>query len=243
MLRSRGWRRLWEHDQGESQYVKPDPSAIPLRKPDENQITLTGFGYDAVANLTGDPTSTTMSYDAENRQTSYTKSGTTNYAYDGGGRRVTKATGGATTVFVYNIAGQLIAEYGGPATNGGTSYLTTDHLGSTRAVTNGSKGVVARYDYLPFGEDLPAGTGNRTPGLGYVTTDDTTQRFTSKESDTESGLDYFGARYCSPAQGRFISADSYGGALANPQTLNLYAYVQNNPLAYLDPTGHSSLPS
>ena len=63
------------------------------------------------------------------------------------------------------------------------------------------------------------------------------ERFTSKERDAESGLDYFGARYFSSAQGRFTSPDPLGGALANPQSLNLYVYALNNPLKFVDPTG------
>jgi RHS repeat-associated protein len=64
------------------------------------------------------------------------------------------------------------------------------------------------------------------------------EQFTQKERDNETGLDYFGARYYASAQGRFTSADSYGGSFVNPQTLNLYTYVRNNPLKYVDPTGH-----
>jgi RHS repeat-associated protein len=63
---------------------------------------------------------------------------------------------------------------------------------------------------------------------------------TLKERDIETGLDYFLARYYASAQGRFTSADSYGGRLTNPQTLNRYAYVLNNPLKYTDPTGHQA---
>lgn len=61
--------------------------------------------------------------------------------------------------------------------------------------------------------------------------------FTSKERDTESGLDNFGARYDSSSMGRFMTPDPLGGSLANPQTLNKYAYVQNNPVNLIDPTG------
>jgi RHS repeat-associated protein len=53
----------------------------------------------------------------------------------------------------------------------------------------------------------------------------------------ESGLDYFGARYFSGAQGRFTSPDPLGGELANPQSLNRYSYALNNPLRFTDPTG------
>lgn len=60
---------------------------------------------------------------------------------------------------------------------------------------------------------------------------------TGKERDTETGLDYFGARYMSGPEGRFISPDPVAGRLANPQSLNRYTYALNNPLKYVDPTG------
>lgn len=64
-------------------------------------------------------------------------------------------------------------------------------------------------------------------------------RFTSKERDAETGLDYFGARYLSAAQGRFTSPDPLlaSGRVENPQTWNRYAYVLNNPLRLIDRTG------
>ena len=66
-----------------------------------------------------------------------------------------------------------------------------------------------------------------------------THRYTGKERDTESGNDYFGARYNSSAMGRFLSPDPSMGsvALRNPQTWNRYAYALNNPLKFVDPTG------
>ncbi|HEX4030046.1 MAG TPA: RHS repeat-associated core domain-containing protein [Terracidiphilus sp.] len=65
-------------------------------------------------------------------------------------------------------------------------------------------------------------------------------RYTGKERDSESGLDYFGARYYGSSMGRFMSPDPSGlvfASFANPQSLNLYSYVQNNPLSNIDPTG------
>jgi RHS repeat-associated protein len=64
------------------------------------------------------------------------------------------------------------------------------------------------------------------------------QKFDGYERDNETGLDYAQARYFSNAQGRFTSPDSFFGRKTNPQTLNLYAYVLNNPLKWADPTGH-----
>ena len=63
-------------------------------------------------------------------------------------------------------------------------------------------------------------------------------RYTGKERDAESGLDNFGPRYYGSSMGRFMSPDEFGGHLEDPQTLNKYAYVGNNPLSRTDPTGH-----
>jgi RHS repeat-associated protein len=65
-------------------------------------------------------------------------------------------------------------------------------------------------------------------------------QFTGKERDAETGLDYFLARYYSGAQGRFLSTDPVTitpERLHDPQQLNAYAYVRNNPLRFIDPTG------
>jgi RHS repeat-associated protein len=149
--------------------------------------------------------------------------------------------------FVYSSRGSLIAEYGGPATNGGTSYLASDHLGSTRVVTGGTVGdmgkVLARYDYQPFGTFILGTIGNRTKSFPeYGLSDDTRQKFTSKERDFESNLDFFGARYYASPQARFASADSVSGDPVDPQSFNKYSYVMNAPLSFTDPTGHFPLP-
>jgi len=68
--------------------------------------------------------------------------------------------------------------------------------------------------------------------------DSNRKKFTGYERDAETGLDFAQARYFSSTEGRFTSADSLLGSLANPQSLNRYAYVVNNPLNSTDPTGH-----
>ena len=125
-------------------------------------------------------------------------------------------------------------------TSSGTEWLVADHLGTPRMVVDqtGSLAGIKRHDYLPFGEELFVGTGGRTTAQGYGQVDNVRQHFTGEERDSETGLDYLSARYYASALGRFSSADSFGGSIADPQTLNRYAYVGNNPLAYTDPTGH-----
>jgi RHS repeat-associated protein len=98
-----------------------------------------------------------------------------------------------------------------------------------------------RHDYLPFGEELGAGVGIRTAGQGYPPPDDKVrQKFTGYERDGETGLDYAQARMYANVQGRFTSPDPLYIAkhrLIDPQQLNIYAYVRNNPLVYIDPHG------
>src|SRR5260370_34817298 len=89
---------------------------------------------------------------------------------------------------------------------------------------------------LPFGEELFAGTGGRTTAQGY-TGDSVRQKFTGQQRDNETGLDYFEARYYASTQGRFTSADRVGGHTEDPQTLDRYSYVENNPERFTDPTG------
>jgi RHS repeat-associated protein len=107
-------------------------------------------------------------------------------------------------------------------------------------------------DYAPFGEEIPSGQNGRTgcyETLGSpqfpAPPDVESLKFTGKERDAETGLDFFGARYLSSAQGRFTSPDWSAtpqpipyADLSDPQTLNLYTYVRNNPLAHPDLDGH-----
>jgi RHS repeat-associated protein len=99
--------------------------------------------------------------------------------------------------------------------------------------------VISRHDYLPFGEEIPGNTAGRGSVWGPAG-DTVSQRFTGKERDSESGLDYFGARYYGSAIGRFSSPDPLYlemHRLTDPQQLNLYSYVRNSPLSLTDPDG------
>ncbi len=142
-------------------------------------------------------------------------------------------------------------------------WTVSDQLGTPRMIldASGSLANVSRHDYLPFGEELTAGTGGRTTAQGYVG-DNTRQKFSQKERDNETNLDYFLARYYSSTQGRFTSPDEFRGGprelyvlgsgdeekqalpyaeITNPQSLNKYTYCYNNPLQFVDPDGHQGL--
>jgi RHS repeat-associated protein len=110
---------------------------------------------------------------------------------------------------------------------------------------------VIRHDYLPFGEEIQVNTGIRTTTNGYVG-DGIRQKFTGKDRDSETGLDYFEARYYAGKQGRFTSPDEFSGGpddlfdfvdvasenptlygdLTEPQSLNKYVYLSYDTYAY-----------
>ncbi|MBK7926931.1 MAG: RHS repeat-associated core domain-containing protein [Bryobacterales bacterium] len=197
-----------------------------------------------------------MVYDGEERQAVYCygiAAGTacdgsyankTVYHYDAEGRRVRREGVGGEAVFVYDGMGELALELAANSTGAGIGYLTADQLGSTRVVTGADGAARECFDYLPFGQELnwPCGQSGGTR-----------VRFTGKERDAETGLDYFGARYMSAAQGRFTSPDPFSilqeakdreeldEYLADPQNWNRYAYVGNNPLKFIDPDGRNKL--
>ena len=112
-----------------------------------------------------------------------------------------------------------------------TYFYHTDHLGSTVLLTDVLREVAWSAEYTPF--------GSITMAEGLL---EKTVKFTGKDLDEDTGLYYYNARWYDREIGRFISADTYKGELEYPQTLNLYAYVLNNPLIYVDPTGHYSVP-
>jgi RHS repeat-associated protein len=133
-----------------------------------------------------------------------------------------------------------IQAFGTSAGGEKVEWLVSDHLGSPRMVADqsGSLAALRRHDYLPFGEELFAPAGGRSAALGYAG-DGVRQQFTQKERDFETSLDYFGSRYYSSIQGRYTSVDPLlsSGRLQSPQSWNRYAYVLNNPLRLVDPTG------
>ena len=116
------------------------------------------------------------------------------------------------------------------------SYLTNDHLGSPRVITDASGKVIARHDYSAFGDETL--TVQRTDTLGYKP-DTIRQDYTGYQKDDESGLEYAQARYYNTSHGRFTSVDplTASASIKNPQTFNRYSYVLNSPYKFTDPLG------
>lgn len=116
------------------------------------------------------------------------------------------------------------------------TYYHLDAIGNVRQVTNQAGQVVERHDYLPFGEECTTGPCAANPGVGVGQP----KKFTGKERDNETGLDYFGARYYGSRIARFTTTDpvyTWRENLVDPQRWNRYAYGRNNPLRFVDPDG------
>jgi RHS repeat-associated protein len=133
--------------------------------------------------------------------------------------------------------------------NGGLHFALTDLLGTKRIQVSGTGVLELTCASLPFGNSIWKFRSTACNPWGKSTAPDATEHhYTGKERDTESGLDYFGARYYSSGAGRFLSPDYNAmgddldpvpyADLNNPQSLNLYSYVQNNPLSHKDADGH-----
>jgi RHS repeat-associated protein len=187
-------------------------------------------------------TSTTQYvWDFENRLTQVVtqSSGSVTYKYDALGRRIQRTPStGVSTNFIYdrqdvvkdiNSDGTTIEYLNGPgidnkirqkgSSTATTYYFSQDHLGSTTALTGTTGKLVERITYDGYGNSA---SSTRTR-YGY----------TGRERDTLTGLMYYRARFYDPQLGRFISEDPiglFGG-------INSYAYVENNPLRFIDPEG------
>ena len=224
-----------------------------------NQLN-TCFTYDAAGNVIKNG-SVSYTYDAENRLIA---TAGMSYVYDGDGNRIEKCTEGATpgtcatnatgtlyflhagggTLAESNLGGNWTAAYGLihgqiisrvdlPANV--VHYYSHDHLGSTSVVTDANGDIENESDYYPYGGEIVITSG-----------DSNRYKFTGKERDAESGNGYMFARYYNSATGRFLSPDWSAkedpvpyAKLDDPQTLNLYGYVANNPLTREDPDGHA----
>ncbi len=202
------------------------------------------YSYDANGNLVSGG-GRTYSWRADNLAASVTRAGVTeSYTCDGDGTRVAKTVGGVTTVYFqglweqvvggastqyYTFNGQVVAVRDSAA---GVSYLYGDQLGSVSFATNASGSSTSQQDFDAWG-------AVRSGGISATSLNYTWQRL-----DSTGLLDYH-ARLYDPTLARFVSADSVvpGQGItagpSNPQHLNRYAYVSNNPIKSTDPSGHN----
>ena len=201
-------------------------------------VGSTSYVYDSNGNMTTRGTQT-LTWDVENKPLTVT--GGNSYYYDGDGNRVKEIDGSTTTIYInkyyeknittseitthYYLGGKQIAVRKGST----VSYMLQDHLGSTSVIADTSGASTGIMRYFPFG--LTRSTSGAIP---------TDEKFTGQRLDS-TGLYYYGARYYDANIGRFISPDTIVPHPYNPQSLNRYSYALNNPLKYIDPSGHDEL--
>ncbi len=203
-----------------------------------------------------------LAYNAENmpteisRYTPDTGTSVTTFAYDAGGRRTIKRAAeysGQTDTFYlsdafevkhdsgiyyydkYIFAGNLRVAQVRTNLSGyeGVTYIHKDHLGSTTVVTD-------EYgDAPPYQPELTQYRPYGGPRAGSALNTITDYNFTDQEWDGSTGLYNYNARLYSPDIALFVTADSLIPEIYDPQKLNRYAYVRNNPVKYIDPSGHS----
>ena len=140
------------------------------------------------------------------------------------------------TVVTLLLAGLLAAPGVARAQTQVVEFYHLDAGGNVLAVTDSNGVLVESHDYLPFGEECTTANCLSTPADSSIQA----LRFSSKERDAETQLDYFGARYYDADRGRFTTVDpvyTWQENLQDPQRWNRYAYGRNNPLRYKDPDG------
>ena len=207
-----------------------------------NRVTTSGFTYDTSGNITANASVSSLSYNQENGLTSVGAS--ISYVFDAQGRRVRKTVSGTVTDYFYAgavviaekagstwtdyifFSGERIAKQTGSSLTT-TTFLHTDHLGSTRVCTNSSGSSAGTCDYEPFGEVQP-GTTCSIP---------TNFRFAGMEWDSETGLYHTLFRQYDVNQGRWMSVDPLAGYEDDPQTVDRYVYARNDPVNLSDPLG------
>ena len=190
------------------------------------------------------PGGDTLIFDAANRLASYTSgSDSTTFAYDADGARIVRDEGATETIYLggiyetdgtekrsyYSFAGQVVAYRLQASGTDERYYLISDHLGTNAHQIKYSDSTRSSQYYLPFG-------GSRGSYGDGLTTDRT---YTGQVSDeTLTGLMFYNARYYDPLLRRFISPDTIIPDPADPQSLNRYSYVRNNPVNRVDFSGH-----
>jgi RHS repeat-associated protein len=199
--------------------------------PVPGMTTMTGYIYDADGSRVAKGSITAWSCDPSIN--GFEPNTEHDYILGPSGEQVTEMAAGSNGMVWQHTnvwaGGKLIATY--DTTGKGLHFHLNDPLGTRRAQTDYAGNWEQNCLSLPYGDALTCSDSVENP---------TEQHFTGQIHDSESGNDYFGYRYLSASLGRWTSPDPSGlffADAANPQGFNLYAYVQNNPLAFVDPNG------
>ena len=226
-----------------------DDNALKL----QNNVKQTVYTYDANGNQitkTADGKTETNTYDGLNQLIGFTDGETTaSYTYGISGLRDSKTVNGVTTTHIWS-GSQIVVDYTAHYTS--TVYIRGTSLAAAFDWDEGSKGDNRFYIQNAHGDvvNLTNTDGEVTKKYTYdafgveknIDENDTNAfRYCGEYYDKETATVYLRARNYNPGTGRFISRDSYLGRRSDPLSLNLYTYCRNNPLRYIDPSGHDAV--
>ncbi|MGG1644382.1 polymorphic toxin-type HINT domain-containing protein, partial [Paenibacillus sp. NRS-1782] len=193
------------------------------------------YGYDSVSRLTnvnGEGKEVRYSYNGDGLLYERTEGGqTTRYYYDEEAKLMAEAeveggTAKITYAYVYDLSGQLWARQ--DKASGQLQYYQLNGHGDVVGLSDSSGKELNSYSYDIWGG--PKTVKETVPNV---------LRYAGEYWDETTGLQYLRARWYDPGTARFMGEDTYQGEMSDPQSLNGYAYVANNPLIYVDPSGHS----
>lgn len=232
-------------DDGSHTYLYDGAGRICAVQGDLNRGQMYGYVYDAEGDRVAKGTLT--SFTCNFTGTNFTP--TAQYIIGLGGEQLTELDGSNNWIHT-NIfgGGGLLGTYAkGGTANGDTDFALTDWQGTKRA-QSGVGGCLTGWGSLPYGNGSMSNKDPMAVSIGNTpqcVVDATEHHYTDKVHDFETNNDDFGARYFEDATGRWLSPDWAAGAEAvpyatygSPQTLNLYAFVGNNPLSDVDADGH-----
>jgi len=236
--------------QKETKTVEAEENPLDLT----SNVKYTVYTYDANGNQitkTADGKTETNTYDGLNQLIGFTDGETTSsYAYNVSGLRYEKTVNGQTINHVWDGSQQIVADIVENQFYEASCYIRGTNLVAKYNFFNGAKSEYTYYTQNAHGDvvNLTDAEGNVTKTYTYdafgveknIDSSDTNAfRYCGEYYDTETGTIYLRARYYNPSIGRFISRDSYAGKASDPLSLNLYTYCRNNPIRYVDPSGHS----
>jgi RHS repeat-associated protein len=248
--------RLTAADYSTGEYYHYTYDMVGNRLTEQTQLDSTTYAYDIANRLVDvdgvtntwdnngnmlDDGTNTYAYDAANRLTSVLgPSSSVQYSYNGLGDRYQQTVDSQTTTYALdlNVGLTQVLDDGDNTylygvgrisqVNTGTQYFMGDALGSVRQLVEGGDILLAK-SYTPYGEVLFTVGGGTSPFA-----------YTGEQIDP-NGLVYLRARYYQPADGRFLSRDTWGGNINHPVSLNKWAYANGNPIYYTDPSGHDGI--
>jgi len=204
--------------------------------------TLTWTSYNYPASITSGSDTAAFNYTPDRQYwkqvSNYSSGGAATTLYIGGLlEKVTTSSGTDYRHYIRAGGSTIIVSRQSTGTNS-FYYLTSDHLGSSSAITNSAGGILVNESFDAFGKRRGANwTGNPSAGDWSAIASTTRRGFTEHSMLDNLGLIHMNGRVQDPWLGRFVSADPFVTEPLNTQGYNRYSYVANNPLSFSDPSG------